>query len=142
MANLGLQKWHPFVPDLGNNRELPAGEQLVLEVKGGLTREEVMGHLRFIQQPETKDGETEEEARARNLSEYIRLVGSHTIGGKPVTTFAEYLEAIRPVGDAYNLRELYAAVAYFNSLQAGDALFSERRSGGTAFTPPRSAAQD
>ena len=142
MADLKLlQRWVAFVPDLGNNRSLPPDEQLVLEVASSLTREELMAFRDAINAPPA-EGETPDAARIRVLGKFLRLVGTHNIGGKEVKTFADYVNVCLEMADQYNLREVFAAVGYFNSISSADALFSERLSGGTAFTLHRSAAQD
>ena len=142
MADLKLlQRWVAFVPDLGNNRSLPPDQQLVLEVASSLTREELMAFRDAINAPPA-EGETPDAARIRVLGQFLRLVGTHNIGGKEVKTFADYVNICLEMADQYNLREVFAAVGYFNSISSADALFSERLSGGTAFTLHRSAAQD
>ena len=144
MADLtSLQRWVPFVPDIGSNRSLPAGKQLVLEVAASLPKEAL---IRFAEQtttPTLAEGETMDAARIRILSEHVRLVGGpHTLGGVEVKTLADYAAICIGLSGHYNLRELFSAVGYFNSLSSTDALFSERLSGGTAFTLHRSAARD
>lgn len=137
MANLSLRRWVQFVPDIGNNRSLPREEQVLLEVAASLTKEELI-HLREqMKEPTLKEGETHDDASIRVMSEFIRLAnGPHTLGGLEVKDIGDYARVCLKMTDQYNLRELFSAVGYFNSLAGGDALFSERRSGGTAFTLP------
>ena len=143
MADLQLlQRWVAFVPDIGNNRALPPDQQLVLEVASSLPKEALMRFSADLQGAPA-DGETPDDARIRVLSQYVRLVGGpHTLGGRTVATVADYTRLCIDLSGHYNLREVFAAVGYFNSLSSTDALFSERLSGGTAFTLHRSAAQD
>lgn len=137
MANLSLRRWVQFVPDIGNNRTLPREEQVLLEVAASLTKEELI-HLREqMKEPATQAGEGADDARIRVLGEYVRLGnGPHVLGGVEVRDIADYARVCLKMTDQYNLRELFSAVGYFNSLAGGDALFSERRSGGMAFTLP------
>ena len=138
-----LQRWVPFVPDIGSNRALPSAQQLVLEVASGLTKEALLAFSEQTSNPTLLDGETPDAARIRLLSQHVRLTGGpHTLGGIPVTTLADYANVCIGLSGHYNLRELFSAVGYFNSFSGNDALFSERRSGGTAFTLHRSAVQD
>ena len=143
MANLdSLQRWVAFVPDIGNNRALPPEQQLVLEVVSSLSKEALLQFSEDLKAP-PKEGETADEARIRVLTQHVRLVGGpHSLGGHVVSTLAEYVRVCINLAGHYNLRELFAAVGYFNSFSSTDALFSERLSGGTAFTLHRSAAQD
>lgn len=132
-----LHRWARFAPDIGNNRELPAGEQLVIEVATGLPKAAMSSLAEAIQQAET------DEARVAALSPYVRLTGGpHTLGGQPVTSLADYYAVCAQLAGGYNLRELFASVPHFNSLAEADAVFYERRSGGTAFMPPQSVAKD
>ena len=142
MADLtSLQRWVAFVPDIGTNRALPPEQQLVLEVASSLTKEQLIGFREALNAPPA-EGETPDAARIRVLGQHVRLVGEHRIGGVEVKTFADYINACLKMADQYNLREVFAAVGYFNSISASDALFSERLSGGTAFTLHRSAAPE
>lgn len=142
MADLtSLQRWVAFVPDIGTNRKLPPSEQLVLEVAASLTKEQLIAFRDNINAA-PKEGETADDARIRVLGEHVRLVGKHRIGGEAIEDFRSYVLACLKLADQYNLREVFAAVGYFNSISAADALFSERLSGGTAFTLHQSAAPD
>lgn len=143
MANLNdLQRWIAFVPDIGSNRSLPRDQQLVLEVAASLPREMLSHFAEQLQNPSLLEGETADDGRFRILSQYIRLVGEHRLGGVEVKTVTEYAKVCVKLTGQYNLRELFAAVGFFNSLSGTEALFSERLSGGTAFTLPPSAAPD
>lgn len=144
MADIAsLRRWVAFVPDIGDNRDLPPEHQVVLEVAASLTREELLAFREQIANPTIGEGESSDGARIRTLSQHVRLKnGPHRLGGKDVKTLEDYAGVCLLMTDQYNLRELFAAVGYFNSLSGGDALFSERRSGGMAFTLHRSAAKD
>jgi hypothetical protein len=141
MARLETQaRWVRFAPDIGNNRELAAGEQLLLEVQAGLTREEMLAFAADIKA--AGDGQDDKsEAIVAVLARHVRLVGAnHRIGGRDINNVGDYAKLCNDIPDQLNMRELFGCVAHFNSLAGGEALFSERRSGGTAFTPPRRAA--
>lgn len=132
-----LYRWAKFAPDIGNNAELPAGQQFVLEVATGLPRATLAAMAESIQSAADDDG------RVAALAPYVRIHGGpHTLGGRPVATLQDYFAVIAGLAGGYNVRELFGAVAHFNSFSGADALFSERRFGGTAFMPPRSAAKD
>jgi hypothetical protein len=143
MATLdNLQRWVAFVPDIGNNRQLPPEAQLVLEVATSLPKETL---LRFQEDLSAapREGESPDDVRIRALSQYMRLVGGpHSLGGRSVANIGDYVRLCIELTGHYNLREVFAAVGYFNSFTANDALFSERLSGGTAFTLHRSAAPE
>ena len=137
-----LSRWLAFVPDIGNNREQPPADQLVLEVAASVTREALLRFSEQIKEPILAEGETADDGRLRVLSEFVRMKGGpHTLGGVVVKTMSDYARVCIGLSGHYNLRELFAAVGYFNSLSAADALFSERLSGGTAFMLHQSAAQ-
>lgn len=138
-----LKRWVAFVPDIGNNRALPAAEQLCLEVAASISKEALIRFAAQLSEPTLADGETPDDGRIRILSEHVRLIGGpHKLAGVEVKTVDDYARACIGLAGHYNLRELFAAVGYFNSLSSADALFSERLSGGTAFMLHRSAAQD
>ena len=137
MANLdSAHTWRRFAPDIGANLELPEGEQLLLEVASGIT---------FTQLREVDSvvrGGLPEEEKISVLSKYVRIVGGpHTIGGETVATLADYWRVVCLRPGLYSATELLTALGHFNSVSEAQAHFSERRSGGTAFTPPRSAAK-
>lgn len=143
MAELSLRRWVAFIPDIGNNRTLPPAEQVALEVASSLTKEELLRFREQMKDVTLREGEDNDAARIRVLSEFVRLAnGPHTLGGVEVKTLDDYVRVCLLMPDQYNLRELFSAVGYFNSLAGADALFSERRSGGTAFTLRRNAATD
>jgi hypothetical protein len=138
MATLDtLHRWARFAPDIGNNRDLPAAEQLLLEVATGLPKAALLALAESI------GAATDDTGRIEALSQYIRVVGGpHALGGVEVKALADYFGVVAGLAGGYNLRELFAAVGHFNSFAEADSVFSERRSGGTAFMPPRSAAKD
>ena len=136
------RRWIGFVPDIGDNQKQPASEQLVIEVATSLTKEELISFRDNISNPSIPEGKTPDEARIDVLAEVVRLKGtSHVIGGKPVNDIKDYLRVLLTLTDQYNIKEIFTSVNHFNSLQGSDALFSERRSGGTAFMLHRTAAQ-
>lgn len=138
MANLEtLHQWRRFAPDIGNNRDLEPEQQLLLEVKVGLSFKE-LGEYQAALKPAAKEGH---EAMLRLMRDYVRVVGGpHTIGGEQVATLDDYWSAISKYATGA-LIELTTAVPHFNSVSEIQAHFAERRSGGTASTPPRSAAK-
>ncbi len=169
MANLtrrySFKKW---APDIGENRELPGGPVLFLEIATGLSQaqmEAIAEQLKAARSVELAkpdlaalpEGERNAAARAAlqgyiealcgvmvdALSPYVRVHGGpHTVDGQPLATLADFLRLTAQSADmGVNARaELEAAVATFNSMEGPDELFSLRRSGGTASTPPPSAA--
>lgn len=143
MARLETQsRWVRFAPDIGNNHALVAGDQLLLEVEAGLTREQLLAFSADLR-TRNVDGTQEERDAAiiEVLARHVRLVGTnHRIGGRDINSVADYARLCNEIPDQFNLRELFGCVPHFNSLAAGEALFSERRSGGTAFMPPQRAA--
>lgn len=142
MANLTrTYRWERFAPDIGDNLELPEGERLELEVASGLTGEQLAAHLDALR-TSTADVEPAAlpEAFSKVLSPYVRLVGSHTIDGRPVTTLQEYLGVVMSMAGIYNVRELASVVSQFNSVEGTSELFSKRRSGGSRTTRAPSAA--
>lgn len=143
MANLDtLQRWVAFVPDIGNNRALPPDQQLVLEVASSLPKEAMLRFGDEIKAP-PKEGETKDDATIRVLGQYLRVAGGpHSLGGHVVSNLGDYMRVCIGLAGHYNLRELFSAVGYFNSLSSTDALFSERLSGGMAFTLHQSAAPE
>ena len=143
MADLNnLQRWVAFVPDIGNNRAQPPAQQLILEVAASLPKETLLQFSEQLKSPTLLEGERPDDGRYRLLSQHVRLVGEHRLGGVEVKTLVDYARVCAGLTGQYNLREIFAAVGYFNSLSGTDALFSERLSGGTAFMLPQSAAPD
>jgi hypothetical protein len=158
MANLAsLQRWEKYAPDVGNNRSLPEAERLYVDVCCSLSRLELQAfdaklqemHRQRLARAEKGDGTGEEDLNALLVDGYggalesiVRLVGTHTLGGKPVTTLREYVQAVAPLADGYAVLELVAVVREANSVGGAMQLFSGRRSGGWAGTPvPASAAR-
>lgn len=166
MANLGLKKWVRYIPDIGDNRE--QSEPLALEVCTGLTRAELSAWRDAISEakaPLAKEAQRlseevgagrvtseaafaalDEATKASNdstvavISQHVRLVGKHTIGGRPVETLADYVGVVSELAGGDALRELLAVVPRLNTLTEEDAVFYARLSGGLATTPRRSAA--
>lgn len=135
MANLQtLQQWRAFAPDIGNNLELPAGEQFLLEVAVGLSFQELAEYQTSLKS--TPPGDLPE-----ILTKYVRVIGGpHTLAREPISSVAD-LWALLMKHAAPAIFEITTAVPHFNSVPETRALFFERRSGGSAFTPPRSAAK-
>lgn len=166
MASLGLKKWVRYVPDIGDNRE--QAEPLTLEVCTGLTRMELSAWRDAISEakaPLAKEAQRlseevgagrmesgaafaalEEATTASNvatvgiIAQYVRLVGKHTIDGRPVETLADYVGIVSELAGGDALKELLAVVPRLNTLSEEDAVFYARLSGGLATTSRRSAA--
>lgn len=148
MANLGLIRWQKYAPDVGNNRELPSHQQLVLEVAVGLTKLQLQS-LRFTLPltPAAPD-ETDEQKAAREAADeaagldlaasvwgaFVRLKGDqHTVGDKKVSDLRSYLGAVPATG----VYEVGRILRHLNSLTGAEELFSERSSGGLSTTGDR-----
>lgn len=155
-----LHRWEKFAPDIGDNRARPESDRLWLEVKSSMTRVELQAFDRALKElHQGRASEVEKHFAAVKadeapdvaafharletlvvdgyetaLSTCVRLVGRHTIGGKPVTTLREYIVVVLDLSDGYNLLELPAAVRDANSVGGSTQLFSGRRSGGWAGT--------
>lgn len=133
-----MKRWERYAPDIGNNRELPDGERLELEVRTRLSRDELVDWSRRVQ---GVVGGGDNAATVKVLEECVRLVGTHRIDDKPVTTLLEYYEIITSLLDVSHFKELLAVVTKLNTFSGDDAVFSERLSGGMASTLRRSAAK-
>lgn len=165
-------RWEKFHPDLGENLELAPADRLTLEVASGLppavlaewqralaaAATDAAGVVQTSAQPENEAAREAwaKEAAAKVSAAFldavaaayapvVRLVGSHSVAGRPVTTLREYLGLVveETAGHGgYSLTELRNEVVRLNSLGGQQELFFERRSGGSPSTAPRSAAKD
>ncbi len=170
MANLQTKRWQRYVPDIGDNRDLPDGERLELEVRTGLTRAELRAFVEAMAElkrplveksqailaelkagtidASTADARMTEAVTASDvaavgmLAENIRVVGRHTINDKPIESMSDYCGVMSELAGTGAMKELIAVVSRVNSFTEEDALFSERLSGGLASTPRRSAAKN
>jgi hypothetical protein len=144
MADLKrTHRWERYAPDIGDNREQPDGQRLELEVASSLTHEQFAGFesaLRACLDEAKADTGSLTERLAAVFAPYVRLVGVHTIDGKPVTNLAEYVAVVSTLCGVYNLKELTQAVRDFNSSEGTSELFSVRHSGGLRTTRGQSVA--
>lgn len=139
-------RWKKWAPDLGENRELPGGPVLHLELAVDLTAEQLEGSVALLREGLTPtEGvgwrEMVKRAFAGALGPYVRVHGGpHTVDGKPLATLDDYIALVTESADAglAQLKELQAALVSFNSLEGPDELFSLRRSGGARSTDAQS----
>lgn len=137
MANLTTKRWERYVPDLGDNRELPEGQRLELEVATGLTAAEMQA---LAEATRAVTGDDAIAALGAVLEPYVRVRGAHTINGADVRTLPEYLKAVASLADGYSVAEVTTALVRANTLTRDDEVFSQRQSGGWVSTPRRAAA--
>jgi len=136
-------RWERYTPDLGDNREQPEGQRLELDVASALTGEQLAQYDAAVRDAFEAAKQTPVELPAllaAAFAPYVRLVGSHTVEGKPVTNLGEYLGVVTSLSGVYNLRELAQVVRDFNSVGGTGELFSQRHSGGLRTTRAGSAA--
>lgn len=140
-------RWKKWAPDLGENRTLPEGPALYLELATDLTAQqldEVGERLTAKGEPVRTREELVAGMRARfgeALGPYVRVHGGpHTVDGQPLATLDDYLALVTQSAGcgASQLRELHAALVAFNSVTGPDELFSLPRSGGVRTTGARS----
>ena len=172
MSNLARRwSWKKWAPDIGENRELPGGPVLWLELATGLTAKQLTdlgGELRKVRdvayaKPEIPEGADvgtltaiyEEAMRGylaqlrkvfgAALSPYVRVFeGPHTVDGEAMATLDDYLKISGGGADmGFRARtELEAALSRYNSIEGPDELFSLRSSGGARSTDARRTAKD
>lgn len=142
MANLTRAwRWERFAPDLGDNLSLPEGDRLYLEVASGLTAARLAEFHAALRDVKSDAADTLDPSWLACFEPVVRLVGEHTIDGKPVKTLAEYLQLVVSTTGVYNLSELVAVVNEYNSVSGTSALFSRRHSGGLLSTRAQSAVK-
>jgi hypothetical protein len=167
-----LHRWERYAPDLGDNRQRANSERLWIEVKSSMTRAELdafnqsivalhrergerLGqHMKAVHDLEPTEAKAKTDAFLEELLQFVadsyvaalrpcvRLVGRHTLGGKPCESLDQYIAILLPLSDAFNIIELLDVVKAANSVSGTTALFSERRSGGWVGTPRQTAAED
>lgn len=152
-----LKRRHAYrrwAPDIGENRELEGGPALWFEVATGLTAQQLMdARNRFAELRSEVAGQSDIPAIKAKLSqafleafgEFLRVVGGpHTVGQKSLASIADYIDIVQEQADfgQLALKDLVATIERFNSFGGPDELFLQRRSGGEASTPPRSAAKE
>lgn len=155
-----------FVPNIGNNKQLPQPDQLALELATGMTKVDVLAFNSGIRTslksvpppfvaPEGMTPEAADEAKANAVLDhragvlagiwgpYVRLEhGGHTIEGRPVGNLGEYLRALIGQNGSFAIMEISNEVARLNSVDGTLALFSDALSGGSAGTDDQSSAKD
>lgn len=138
MANLTLNSWVRYVPNLGENRTLDA--PFYLEVKASLTKAQYADYLEKFQAADKESAEALEGA----FGGIVRMgTEALSVDGKPVSTLREYLELVAQQKGAELLFELVGAITWYNSVEGAGKTFSERLSGGwfsTATNAPKTAA--
>lgn len=141
-------RWKKWAPDLGENRDLPDGPALYLELAVDLTAEQLSEAAERIRQWDAEGAATVREVYERigvaytaALTPYVRVHGGpHTVDGETLATLADYVRLVQRAasGGSDQLKELMAALSSFNSIKGPDELFSLPRSGGVRTTDARS----
>lgn len=144
-------RWERFIPDLGDNREQE--KPFFIEIASGLSileRKDVVDAVRVAQTSSYTEGMGPEEylkasapVVATALQGIVRM-GSEplTVGGKSITSLAEYLEFVLAFPGSPNWFEILKAIVDFNSADGARALFFARHSGGLSGIPDPSAEPD
>lgn len=140
-------RWQRFVPDLGDNRDLP--KPFYLEVAVGITREQLDQLLAAGKELHEKayvDGPAGVVAAvddlAKMLSPFIRMGKEPlVVDGKTVASLRDYLELCASMPNLVNALELPMAVRFCNQLGGDQELFFERLSGGFSSTPAPNGAR-
>lgn len=138
MANLTrTHKWLRYVPDIGDNRELPA--PFYLEVASGLTKVELSEyHEAFGAWAQEKCASEEAflDSVLRLLAPLVRM-GTEPllVRGRPVPTLRDFLALAMDVMGESPVLEVLKAVRDYNTLGGPKVLFSALPSGGTAGIP-------
>ena len=161
MADLtNTVRWVPYVPDLLGNRALE--RPFYFELNGSMSKEQIRALLDELKKPlpvmdELPSAATpeqlaaqEEQARQRTVKRQAEVLGPFirfgpealTIQGKPVTTLADYFDAVTlpPLERFDALFELSQALGDTNSLGARVSFSSGRLSGGFTSTTRRNSA--
>ncbi len=139
MANLTrTYRWLRYIPDLGDNRELP--KPFYLELTSGLTKLALAGfyeRLRVWSEEKHEGAEAFVEATTALLSPHVRMGAEPlSLEGRPITTLREYIAMGLDVLGESPVLELVRMVREYNELGEGPKLvFFERPSGGTSTTP-------
>lgn len=142
MANLTLNSWVQYVPNLGENRSLE--KPFFLEVKASLTKAQYAEYLERLHAWRQSDGGESAEGIEPVFADLVRMgTEALTVDGRPVATLRDYLELVAQQRGADLLYELIGAIAWHNSVEGVGKTFSERLSGGwfsTATNAPKTAA--
>lgn len=148
-----------FVPNLGENRQMPPAEQLALELATGMSKTDLNAFTKawraaFALSAEAPAEETPEAAEVREsalldsrsdslgagFGQFVKLErGGHTLDGMPINNLRDYLRALMDQPGGYALLELYREVRRLNSVDGTQALFSSALSGGSAGTADQGA---
>jgi hypothetical protein len=128
---LELTQWEKYFPDIGNNRALPVGERVYLEVERGLStrqREGFTKQLAEVFATAETDGFFHRLAAA--LSLHVRFgTGPLKHEAGEVTTLEGYVELLFDLGNQRYIDDLFGLVRRANSFGKQDADFFERPSG-------------
>lgn len=136
MANLTrTYQWQRYVPDLGDNRELP--RPFFLRVASGLSLvqlAELETGFKGLDRPWESTAELAAHL-ALLFAPYV-VFGDEplTLEGKPIETLQGYLELIIGLAGQRAFLELFETIRSYNTFTAKDALFSGRPSGGNGTT--------
>ncbi len=139
MATLSrLHRWLQYVPDLGDNRELP--QPFYLEVASGLTKLQLADYferMRGWSQARHESTEGMVEGLEALLAPHVRMgKEALVIDGAPVTSLRAYLALVANLLGESPLFEMLRLVPEYNQVMEGPkATFSARLSGGSASTP-------
>lgn len=128
---LTLTQWERYYPDIGNNRSLPPGERVWLEVERGLSTRVREGFTKQLTEVfATAEAEGFFHRLTAVLSEHLRF-GSEPLRheGGEVTTLEGYVELVFDLGNQRYTDDLLSLVRRANSFGKQDADFFERPSG-------------
>lgn len=137
-------RWLRYVPDLGDNRELP--KPFFLELTSGLTTVEMVEFHRRVSEWGKAKHETLEdfvEATFRLLEPHVRM-GKEPLSlrGKPVPTLKDFVALGLEVLGESPVLELLRVVREYNELGGPKVLFFGPPSGGSTTTPSPSVEKD
>lgn len=155
--------WERFAPNFGDNLELPEAERISLDLATGLSTLDLAafhGALEKVQKlappqavvtlegeaPPTLEVVIERVIRPRAMllaeawAPFVRLVGQHSVNGKPLAGLGDYLFFALSQAGIYNVFEILKAVDRLNTLGGTKELFSDAASGGSSSTEGRKTA--
>lgn len=135
-------RWLRYVPDLGDNRELPA--PFYLEVASGLTKVQLVEYHEALAAWSKVKHEPEAFAAATTelLAPYVRMGREPlSVQGKPVEDLGAYVALGMEVMGESPVLELLRVVREYNELGGPKVLFSAPPSGGTSSTPATSTGR-
>ena len=136
MPELQLWHWEELAPAIGNNKELPAGEQLLIRIKAGVSKARLEQFDRDRQEM-LRPGAARPTAEqwAALLGDLVELARTDfTVEGRPIRTMVDYLELALEQASLELLAELLGAITYWNSVAGIRSFRYGPRSGGRATT--------